>query len=124
MGVSEHLNAIRRDVPACRMVAFADLSANLVLESSAEQRLPQERLDALCTRARSLFGPHITGPAEALVAGPVARAVTSFAEGLLVIVRSAADPNEALICVCDRDADVSRLFSRASEALETIDTPG
>ncbi len=124
MGVSEQLNAIRRDIPTCRMAAFADLSASLVLDSSAEQRLPQERLDALCARARSLLGPDISGNAEGVIGGPVARAVTSFSEGLLVMVRSASDPNEALICVCDRDTDISRLFSRASEALETIDAPG
>jgi hypothetical protein len=81
MGIADQLTAMRRDFPACRVATFADLSSGLVLFTSTSRRLPQERLDALCARARALLldPPGRTG--AALLGGPAQQAVMSEGKG-------------------------------------------
>jgi hypothetical protein len=120
MGIADQLTALRRDFPACRVATFADLSSGLVLFTSASSRLPQDRLDALSSRARALFAGPAGQTGAALLGGPVQQAVMSDAEGLIVLVRSPAEPDEAMICHCDADIDLPAFAARAQRELAAL----
>lgn len=119
MGIADQLNAIRGDVAGCRIATFADLASGLVLFASSEGRVPQERLDALCRRAMSL----LSGPAAAagrVLPAPVDRAVVPDGDGLLVILRSPEEPDEAFVFHCDRDIDLAAFTARAARDLAAL----
>lgn len=119
MGIADQLNALRGDVAGCRIATFADLASGLVLFASAEGRVPQERLDALCRRALAvLSGP--ASAAAALLHAPVDRAVAPEGDGLLVVLRVPGDPDEALVFHCDRDIDLAAFMARAARDLDAI----
>jgi hypothetical protein len=120
MGIAEQLNALRADFPACRVATFADLSSGLVLFASAASRMPQERLDALSGRARALLAGPSAEAGAALLGAPVGHAVGSDGEALLVLVRSPAEPDEALICHCDADIDIAAFKARAAGELAAL----
>jgi hypothetical protein len=117
MGIADQINALRRGFPDCRIASFADLASGLVLFTSASSRLPQERSDALCARARDLLDPAAQEAAAALLGAPVRHAVATFEDGLLVVVRSEDDPDEALICHCTPDIDLRAFIATAAREL-------
>ena len=58
---NQELDALREGLTGCRLAAYADLSARMVLRVSAEGRPPREEIDALCNlAARYLDGAAIT----------------------------------------------------------------
>jgi hypothetical protein len=119
MGIAEQLNAIRRDFEGCRLATFADLSSGIVLFASAEGRVPQEHLEALGARARTLLSqPAVTG----LLPAPIDLAVAPEDEGLLVIVRAPQEPDEALVFRCDDDIDLASFMARAARDLAALGT--
>jgi hypothetical protein len=120
MGIADQLNALRRDFPACRLVTFADLSSGLVLFSSSDQRVPQDDLDALCDRAREVFGGSVGNAAAVLIGGPVQQVVLSDSEGLIVLVRSPSEPTEAIVSHCSSDVDISAFTLRAARELAAL----
>lgn len=122
MSVAEQLNSFRQSVSGCRVATFADLSSGLVLFSSSETRLPQERLDALCDRARALLVSGVPSGVDAALEGGVGSAVVPDDRSLLVFVRSAADPNEAILCDCTAETDVHAVIAGAVAALAALDS--
>lgn len=119
MGIADQLNALRGDVAGCRIAAFADLASGLVLAASADGRVPQERLDALCRRATSVLSG--TAPAaSSLLAGQVDRAMLPDGDGILVILRVPEEPDEALVFQCDRDIDLVAFTTRAARELAAL----
>jgi hypothetical protein len=119
MGIADQLNALRADFPACRVATFADLSSGLVLFTSSAARMPQDRLDGLTARARALVGPASEAGAG-LLAARVDHAVASEGEALFVLVRSPVEPDEALICQCDADIDLTAFTARAARELASL----
>jgi hypothetical protein len=120
MGIADQLTALRRDFPACRVATFADLSSGLVLFTSAASRLPQDRLDALSNRARALFAGPVGQTGAALLGGAVQQAVLADDDGLVVLVRSPAEPDEAMICHCDAGIDLAAFATRARRELAAL----
>jgi hypothetical protein len=122
MGIADQLTALRQEFPACRVATFADLSSGLVLFTSAASRLPQDRLDALSARARALFAGPVGQTGAALLGGAVEQAVMADedGEGLIVLVRSPSEPDEAMICHCDAGIDLSAFAARARRELAAL----
>jgi hypothetical protein len=120
MGIADDLTALRRDFPGCRVVTFADLSSGLVLFTSAEARLPQERLDAFFRRAASLLNGPAANAGAAVLGTPIHHAVVPEGDGLLMALRSPAEPDEVVICQCDADIDLSAFAARAAGALARL----
>lgn len=123
MGVADQLNAFRQAFPACRVATFADLASGLVLFASTDRRLPQERLDALCARAKLVLGD-LPEAARAAIGGPAAHAVLAERDSFLVFVRSRKEPDEALVCECAPEVDLPAFIARATDELAAIDAPG
>ena len=120
MGIADDLTALRREFPGCRVATFADLTSGLVLFTSTEARLPQERIDALLARAAHL----LTGPAgaagTALLGAPVDQAVAPEGDGLVVTLRSPAEPDEVVICHCDADIDLAGFTARVAGVIAAL----
>ena len=121
MGIAEDLTALRRDFPGCRVATFADLSSGLVLFTSTAERLPQERLDAMLDRAAGLLEGPAGAVGAAILGEPVLAAVAPDGACLLVARRRAEEPDEAVICQCDADIDLSAFAARAAEVLATLE---
>lgn len=119
MSVADQIEALRAEFPACRSITFTDLATGLVLCSANRERVRQERLDALATRARKLLdGSDIDGvipggaKTETIVLTDESRA--------LLFLRSPADPDEGLACECDPGADLPAFIARARAELARI----
>jgi hypothetical protein len=120
MGIADQIDALRRGFPECRIATFADLASGLVLFTSTPARIPQEKVDALCARARDLLRAPAMEAAEALLGYPVRHAVAPEADGLLVVIRSADDPDEALICQCAPAIDLTAFVATAARELAAL----
>jgi hypothetical protein len=120
MGIAEDLTALRRDFPGCRVATFADLSSGLVLFTSAAARPPQERLDALLARAAALLGGPSGTAAFSVLGAPVDQAVAPEGDGLVVALRSPAEPAEAVICQVDAGIDLGAFTGRAAGVLARL----
>lgn len=124
MDVGSRLADLREAFPECRMVLFADISAGLALATSAERRPTQEHLDALCATARAAFDGGDGVPGKTGVDGPILDIVAADAQRMLVITRSEAQPDDALICECGHSVDVAGLMRRARAELTGIADAG
>lgn len=120
MDILEHLNAIRQDVPACEAVVLADLTTRVILCVSAEDRPPQERLDALCDTAIRLLDSDTSRLMARAGQIPPLEGMTLSAGGVEVFLRTPTLPDEALCCLCRPDVDVERLMEQAHGRLAEI----
>lgn len=134
--VVEVLDALAQSDPACRVAAFADLSAGMVLVTNRATAVPggalppRERLDALCAEARAalpgadaLPGAAPEGGTGALAIAVGAPAAASGAEDaieLRLFLRLAGAPEEALCCLCGPDLDLPAFLDRARDGLTRI----
>lgn len=126
MKISDRLENIRRDFPACETLAYADISTNTVLSSSAANPVRQEQLDHLCSAAVENFG----GPMAELLSDSwqdagaefcdVYQIVTLNAAELKIFIRSISSPTDAFCCVCTPLIDVSAFVQGARHHLEQI----
>lgn len=120
MDIAEQIQELREDIPTCRTVALIDLSVRLVMCASSAERLPQEALDALCVRAKTLLdGDTATGFAGQAAPGPEEGLVLCNGE-LQVFLRLAAAPQEALCCICAADVDFEPVVDRLRRGLTEI----
>ncbi|SMX50133.1 hypothetical protein [Maliponia aquimaris] len=104
------LARFRARCPDCELVALVDVTAGTVLASDAAIRPGQERLDALCAEAATLFdlGP----PLQARLA------CVAGAPGTRVFLRAPAGGDEALCCLVAPGSDLADTIA-AAEALWT-----
>lgn len=123
MTLARQLDDLRRQEPGCRLAAFGDLGASIVLRSSSASGHPQEYLDDLCQQARRGF---LALDAAAWAAGTAAAApaddVLVLAPGeARLFLRAAGGTGDAVLCVCT-DADAAaRLAFPARQLLAALD---
>ncbi|PWE31393.1 hypothetical protein DDZ14_12830 [Maritimibacter sp. 55A14] len=123
MKIVDHLEELRRNFPECSTVAFGDISAGLVLSVSSAQRLPQERLDALCLTGKELLdGRTARSVGTALPPGaePLQHALRMEGGGLEIFLRSPAVATDALCIVATPEVDIDALISRGRAELQAI----
>ena len=119
MKIAEKIEALSDAHDACRMVAFADLSSQMVLCSATKEKVGQEKLDALCKKTVNVFSDPfetlstsiIGGLNEAIVAGP---------DGVLICLRSETVPDDALCCMCDDTMDLDAFLADSRTLLAEI----
>lgn len=119
MGVSETLGNVMKAYPQARLVAFADLSSQMILASQARDEVTQEHLDRLCQQARASFDDPLFGLSVEAFGEPNA-AVVMGRNTLRVFVRSEAEPADALCCVCKPDLDLSAFVATLRETLDAM----
>ena len=112
MSISETLDALRQSRTAVETATYLDLSSGTVLYTSTAVRQPQERLDALCSTAQTLFGEADDGAADAISFGPTEA---------LVFCRSGQASSEVVGLVCAPDVDVPDIIEATHRALATAE---
>lgn len=121
MDVTEVLDRLRADVEGCDLAAFADLTTSMILCVSSSTRHAQEELDALTTTAATVLDGAVADGAQAFLGGAKAQtAITMTPVEVRVYLRASEKENEALICLCTPDADLSKIISRGTETLAAI----
>ena len=122
MTLSLQLDALRQTAKGCRLAAFGDLGASIVLRSSSAASHPQEYLDGLCQQARLGFllldaavaagDPQSAAPADdVLILAPgEAR----------VFIRAADGSDDAVLCGCSDAASAGRLAAPARSRLAAM----
>ncbi|MEM6887955.1 MAG: hypothetical protein AAF636_07415 [Pseudomonadota bacterium] len=110
----QRLSDLREAHDHCVVVALVDLSTELILSSSTQDKLAQEKLDRLCQSAARAFG---TVPASV--------AVECGSHRTSIFVRSADYADEALCFLGNPDMDLRRVMAAAHSFLEeTADDAG
>ena len=119
MGVIDSLGALVKAYPQARVVAFADLSSNMILASQGQQMVTQEHLERLCKEARSSFDdPLFSLTLEAF--GEPRAAIFLGESEVKVFLRSETEPADALCCICQHGIDLGGFVEKLRETLDSI----
>ena len=116
MVVSE-LDSLREDFEGCNMLAFADLSTQMILVTDSKTNLPREALDALCAEAALLLGDGKSPDMGTALRG---RAVTTNGKEIRVFLRADNEPSDVLCCVCAATLDLGAFLDDAQTCLHRI----
>jgi hypothetical protein len=123
LGVNESLGAVVKAFPQARLVAFADLSARMILSSAGSLSATQEYLDKLCDQARASFDdPLFSLSVEAF--GEPHGAIVMGTDALRVFLRSDTEPADAMCCICDHGIDLPAFVTKIRDTLENITHAG
>ncbi|WP_424978540.1 hypothetical protein [Leisingera sp. S232] len=122
MTLACQLDALRQMDPGCRLAAFGDLGASIVLRSSSETARPQEYLDDLCQQARRGFlALDAAAGANGSVAAAAAQDVLVLAPGeARLFLRAAGGSGDAVLCVCADAGAAARLAAPARQLLAQL----
>ncbi len=122
MDITTELDTMRADLEGCVLVAFTDLSSQLVLSSSSASKPAQEEMNALSQAAHLVLdGTYAKSASEGWDGNPSAEAaVLMTGAEARVFLRSPANPAEALVAVCAPDTDLDAAVAQARATLERI----
>ena len=118
MGIQEDLDSLRKDVPGCEVVAYADIDAGLVLVASSDSSPRRELLDELCGVAVRHFAkaayPGLEAPDMALE--------RSHNKPVQVFLRNLTEPTEVVCAICKPDTDLDAYITNARDLLDRTAT--
>jgi hypothetical protein len=119
LGVIDSLGALVKAFPQARVVAFADLSSNMILASQGQQMVTQEHLERLCKEARSSFDDPLFSLTLEAFGEPRAAILLGETE-VKVFLRSETEPADALCCICQHGIDLGGFVEKLRETLDSI----
>ena len=67
MEVAERMRSLRTQFPECTLMAFADLSAGMILSVSADTSRMQEEISGLCSTAKDVLSCTASGSLGSLI---------------------------------------------------------
>jgi len=106
------LSKLRKRLPDCELLLYADVASGTVLVSDTRLVHPQENLDTICACARAfLNAPRLSS--HDLAGEVVFRTPTSTR----VFMRALADDKEALACVFGPGVDLKSVLEAMRTAL-------
>lgn len=124
MKIAHRMQSVRDAFPACRMIVYADLKANMVLSTSADTSLPQEQLNDFCaTAVDTLSGASVPQLADIFAQGQapgVYEVIILDRSEIGVFLKSVSHSNDAFCCVCTRDIPLNALLQDLRQHLEAI----
>lgn len=124
MNVTAELDEMRSGLLGCSLVAFTDLSSQLVLCASAAAKPVQEELNALSKAANLALDGTIAQSAMPIWTesgeAPAETAVLLTGSEVRVFLRSPKKPNEALVCVCAPDIELDAVVETGRSTLDRI----
>lgn len=115
--VADELDAVRARFGACETIAYADLSAKMVLVTNSKTPMRREELDRLCGEAAVAFGA-VEGSGLSFQHADVALIGTAGATK--IFIRDQQEPNDLLCCVCAAGFDVAPFIPEARDCLRRI----
>jgi hypothetical protein len=119
LGVIDTLAAVVKAYPQARVVAFADLSAQMVLASQGTQLVTQEYLERLCGEARRSFDDPLFSLTLEAFSEPRAAIILGETD-VKVFLRSEVEPADALCCICGHGIDLGGFVETLQETLDSI----
>lgn len=124
--ISSILDDLRGQFPACSSIAYADLSAGMILAVSSDSDVPQETWDDLCATAVELLTGSVADQVSGLLSagGGVCQAIISQDQELGVFVKSGANDEDAFACICAPDIGVQGFVASAHAQLDQIAADG
>lgn len=126
MAIAAILDNLRHAFPGCHYAAYADLSAEMVLATSAKTKMTQEYWDGLCSTAVDMLGGDVAQRVADLLEidakTGIFHAVLADGQDLGVFVRSVSNPADALCCVCAPDAPLQKVMAQMQHCLKEIDS--
>lgn len=124
MNIAERLDCVRQEFPECQMVAYADISTNMILSISAPIELRQEHLDSLCGIAADMLGGQSSSHLRRALGGSsdacVFQVIIIEQKEVEVFLRSTTNPKEALCCVCSPLINLGEFIAGARHHLDEI----
>lgn len=124
MRASDQIRALRQSIPGCRVLAYVDLSARLVLCAETETEVPQEALDALCLRGARLLGGPVAAAAQAVLGGTApGEAILIDDDGVEIHVSAASAAEEALCAMLAPGTDPGPVLDALRHRIDAI-APG
>lgn len=123
MDVTKELDALRAEVAGCELVAFADLSSEMVLCVSSASRHAQEEIDALSVAAATLLQEGISAEVGAFTGeggNAMGGAITMTADQVRIFLRSSQEANEVLCCLCAPNVEVHKIMDCGRSVLDRI----
>ncbi len=126
MDITAELDAMRAELQGCALVAYTDLSSQLVLCTSAASNPVQEEMNALSQAAGlALNGAFAESAAPSWGGEPPPQvAVLMTGSEARLFLRSPANPSEALVAVCAPDTDLDAAVTHAQSTLDRIGQQG
>lgn len=116
--VAELLDGLTARHGACRVVAYADLSARMVLVTNSAAATPREALNALCKQAATALQDNPLTPPETCDV-----AIMTTPDQVQIFLRLPTEANEALCCICDPNLDLPAFVEEARDCLVRIAAP-
>lgn len=124
MTASDTLDHLRAQFPACDLIAYADLSVDMVLATSTDDTVTQERWEALCAMARDALRG---GQSSDILACLGAQAPHVLARATLindaechVVLTARAEPDFAFCAVGDVDFEAASFIAAAQPVLDQL----
>ncbi|MEM6387971.1 MAG: hypothetical protein AAF718_17230 [Pseudomonadota bacterium] len=126
MDITAELDAMRADVQGCALVAYTDLTSQLVLCTSAASKPAQEEMNALSQAAQlALDGTYAESAAPSWGGStPAELSVLMTGSDARVFLRAPENPAEALMCICAPDTDLEVAVKEARATLQRIASQG
>lgn len=115
--VADRLDKLHARFPGCRILAFADLTTQMVLVTNSGCAAQRETLDAVCAEAAQTFGSY-DRPGFGL--SPAGTAIIATPDQLRIYLRDTSDPADGLCCVCDHTIAVDEFVQQARACLDQI----
>ncbi|MDA3856964.1 MAG: hypothetical protein PF480_01665 [Roseovarius sp.] len=105
-------------------MAYADMSTNMILSTSAEIALRQEHINSLCNTAMEMLGGHSTSQLRNVLGGgrdtDIFQVIIIEPTEVGIFLRSTTSPTEALCCVCSPSINLGPFLAGARHHLNEI----
>lgn len=105
--VQKALDRVSEAVPGCDVVAYADLSTQMVLVTNSNCTLARDALNQLCAQAQTVLA---TGM----------QAFCGTDADMRVFMRNPSDATEAICCQAGSDVDVGALMAALGSCFESL----
>lgn len=124
MNIAERLESVRQEFPECKTIAYADISTNMILSTSAETELHQEHLNSLCKTAVDMLGGPLSPPLRSLLGSDhgegIFKVIIIEPSEVGIFLKSTTSPTDALCCVCSASINLGPFITGARHQLDEI----
>jgi len=124
MTVSDTLDELRAQFPGCGLIAYADISVDMVLATSADDTIPQERWEALCAMAHEVLRG---GQTAEIMTCLEAQPPHSLAQAMLIngaecdiVLAAKTDPDFVFCAVGSPDLNAAAFLQAAQPVLDQL----
>ena len=121
MNISQHLDAMRGEIPGCSLVSFGDLKTGLALRTSAKRQHKQDYLEDILQQAALNFAACDALSARVDPTSPLGQSViVATPDEVRIFIRSKDSSYDVVCCVCDGAEQVARVTAYAQKIFQEV----